>query len=111
MQHDQEMNALRQQWVVESPAPDLADRIIRHALAQPQRQPFMARLSQWLAPQHYPTAMKGLAFAACVMVAVVAYDGNRTHTSTAKDGTKVTYQKPMEQIVDELLLSDYQYSY
>lgn len=108
---DSDITSLRTQWTVEPPASDLADRIIRHALAQPQRQPLLVRLRNALAQPSYPLAMRGMAFAACVMVAVIAFDGERSGTRTASDGTTTTYQKPLSQIADELLLSDYQYSY
>jgi ferric-dicitrate binding protein FerR (iron transport regulator) len=102
---DQEMNRLRSRWAVDSPAPDLADRIVRHALAQKQHRPLLARLKDNFAlPQSRSFAMGGLAVAACAMVAIVALQSSKP--STGKSGT---YQAPMDQIVEEMIWNDYTY--
>lgn len=97
MLHEPEVNALRHQWTVEEVPAGLADRIARHALSQPQRVPFLARVRKSFAmPEDGGYAWKGaFAVAACVMVAIVVMNN-----TTAPQ--KATYKKPMTQLVEEM---------
>lgn len=102
-----EITRLRQQWPAEEPSSDLADRIIAHALAHKQQRPWLARLQATLTNPSPAFAMRGIAVAACLTLAIVALDGGSTgskpKTTTAK------YKMPMEQIVEDLIWNDYNY--
>ncbi len=100
-----EITTLRRHWQHEEPSSDLADRIVAHALAHKQHRPWSARLRDAFARPHQGFTMKGMAFAACLMVAIIAID----RTGDTKTKKPQTYSKPMEQIVEEMLWSDYKY--
>lgn len=98
-----ELRSLQDRWVTEAPASDLADRIIRHALMQEQRLPLLARIKRSLiVPEQSAVWKGGFAIAACVMIAIVAMDDG-------KPTKKTVYQKPMDQLVEEMILDNYQY--
>ena len=101
-----ELHQLRTQWTVEAPSDALADRIIRHALAQPQKRPFFTRVKTALAMRPQQQWAGGLAFAACLMVAVVALDSPTPQPATQ---SKTVYHKPMDQIVEQMIWNDYDY--
>lgn len=96
MQPDHEMHALREQWTIEAVPAGLAERISRHALAQKQHRPFLARVKDAFAmPEQGGYAWKGgFAVAACLLVALVVME---TGTQTQQ-----TYKKPMTQLVEEM---------
>lgn len=96
MQHDMEIRALRDEWVIEAVPEGLADRISRHALAQKQHRPFLSRVKDAFAmpPMANSMAWKGgFAVAACLLVAIVMMDGGHSQP---------TYSKPMTQLVEEM---------
>ncbi len=95
-----EMHALRDQWVVEAAPDGLADRISRHALAQKQQRPFLARVKTAFAMPQQSMAWKGgFAVAACLMIAIIVMENGAA--------TKQTYKKPMTQLVEEMYLNAY----
>ena len=98
---EHEQRALRAAWTIE-PAPDgLADRVIRHALAQPQRQSWFLRVRSLLTRQEHAGAWTGgFVLAACLLIAVIATDG----AAPAAGGA---YTKPLDQIAEEILWDDY----
>jgi len=99
-----ELTQLRHHWNEHTPPSDLADRIIANAMLHKQHRSFHARLRDAFARPSQSFAMKGFALAACVMVAVIAID---RPTSTPQKAKK--YSMPMEQIVEEMIWSDYNY--
>lgn len=97
MLHESEIRALRDQWTVEDVPAGLADRITRHALAQPQHVPLLARIRKNFAmPDNGGYAWKGaFAVAACVMIAIVLMNNFSAPQ-------KAVYKKPMSQLVEEM---------
>ena len=96
MQPNDEIRALRAQWVIEEMPAGLADRISRHALAHTQRRPFFARVKNALAmPESAMQWKGGFAVAACIMLAILMMG-----QGTAQQ--KMVYKKPLEQLVEEM---------
>lgn len=115
MLHESEVTRLQTAWAIEEAPAGLAARIVAHATAQPQRRPWGRRLRRLFAEQRRRhAAICGLAFAACLTVAVIA-----TETTTSRQAPPATtpvatpaakpYKVPMEKMLEELLWNDYSY--
>lgn len=101
------IESLRRHWPADEPATDLADRIIANAMLHKQQRSWRARLRDAFAlpAMDRSFAMKGLAFAACVMIAVVVLEP----TSKTVSPTKKLPSSTMERIVEDMIWSDYSY--
>lgn len=106
MLHEYEIDRLRRDWIIETPTDDLADRIVAHATSLPQRRraAFLPRLLHVLSIPSPALAMRGMAVAACLMVAVIAVDG-----TTPMGKSPLSYKAPTEKLVEDLFWSEYDY--
>lgn len=102
MQPNQEMNLVRRNWTIAAPADDLADRILAHAFAQPQRKSWLAQWHDFVDSFAKPGPSRGFAFAACLVIAVIAFDPQPQNSKPLKSST-------MEKYVEQLIWDDYQY--
>ena len=103
MQPNQDMDLLRRQWVVGAPATDLADRILAHALAQPQKQTLAQQWRAFRQRVATPSPAYGFAFAACLMLAVIAYDPQPQREQP------LLGNGAMERMVEQFIWDDYTY--
>lgn len=103
MPHD-DTPLLRRHWAVEAPAPDLADRILAHALAQPQRSSFARQWKAFVERMQTPGPARGFAFAACLVVAVIAFNPQADRKTSTP-----TSSASMERMVEQFIWDDYRY--
>jgi hypothetical protein len=112
MQPDVNIQSLRQHWPVEAPAMDLADRIVARAIAQPQHQPFARKFHAFLASlnpmQGEGFTGKGLAFAACLLAAIVIIDPSMTARPTSEHNPTVS-KKELNRMLDEMMWDEVYY--
>lgn len=102
-----ETTTLRRVWKIDEPTADLADRIVAHALAHPQQGRWLGRLKVAFNPSPV-FAMRGLAVAACLTIAILTLDGG-IGGGDKPTRTGTTYKMPMDQIVEDLMWNDYNY--
>lgn len=116
MQPEFDIHALRRHWPSEAPAADLAERIVARAIAQPQRQPFALKLRAFLASlnplQGEAITGRGLAFAACLLAAVVVMEPSMTSrpvndAGSTKKASLLGTKKDVNRMLEETFWDGY----